>query len=240
MGELRFAKEGTIARPSRTRSLPAEKKKSLRILFTNKPLIRTEAEKIIPICNDNEEVLDYLKELLKLEKKKSLRILFTNKPLIRTEAEKIIPICNDNEEVLDYLKELLKLVQQLIPSQDVVVVDPVIKEPSFLSSREPEKFENNLQPAETFEKKCINELPHNPISASEENPVGTYLPETTRINKQSHNLLVDDRSSETNNLQITGATEKTFINKFPYDPISTSNYLPDTTSQPLQYYGQYL
>jgi hypothetical protein len=45
--------------------LTREEKKSLRVLFTNKPLIRTEAEKIIPTCNDNEEVLDYLKELLK-------------------------------------------------------------------------------------------------------------------------------------------------------------------------------
>ncbi|CAG8596662.1 13362_t:CDS:2 [Ambispora leptoticha] len=47
--------------------LTREEKKSLRILFTNKSLIRTEAEKIIPTCKDNEEILDYLKELLKPE-----------------------------------------------------------------------------------------------------------------------------------------------------------------------------
>ncbi|RHZ45446.1 hypothetical protein Glove_674g7 [Diversispora epigaea] len=48
--------------------LTREDKKSLCILFITKPLIRTEAEKIIPTCKDDEEILDYFKELLKLAK----------------------------------------------------------------------------------------------------------------------------------------------------------------------------
>ncbi|CAG8620638.1 9098_t:CDS:2 [Ambispora gerdemannii] len=68
--------------------------------------------------------------------------------------------------------------------------------------------------AEDFEKTCINELPHNPISTSEENSVGTHLPENdlpeaTRINKQSHDLV-----NAEHDLQIAKAIEKT------HDPIS--------------------
>ncbi|CAG8546679.1 4965_t:CDS:2 [Acaulospora morrowiae] len=70
--------------------------------------------------------------------------------------------------------------------------------------------------AEDFEKTCINELPHNPISTSEENSVGTHLPENdlpeaTRINKQSHDLV-----NAEHDLQIAKAIEKT------HDPISIS------------------
>ncbi|CAG8832206.1 13864_t:CDS:2, partial [Gigaspora margarita] len=45
--------------------LTKEDKKSLRVLFTSRPFVKAEAEKIIPTCENDEEVLDYLKELLK-------------------------------------------------------------------------------------------------------------------------------------------------------------------------------
>ncbi|CAG8610749.1 3325_t:CDS:2 [Paraglomus occultum] len=88
--------------------------------------------------------------------------------------------------------------------------------------------------SEDFEKTRINELPHNPISTSEENSVGTHLPENdlpeaTRINKQSHDLVNTEHD-----LQIAKAIEKT------HDPISISEevdaHLPEIASGLLRYY----
>ncbi|CAG8515052.1 30160_t:CDS:2 [Gigaspora margarita] len=39
--------------------------KILQALFINKPLLRTEIEKVIPTYNNDKEVLDYLKEFSK-------------------------------------------------------------------------------------------------------------------------------------------------------------------------------
>ncbi|CAI2197998.1 8298_t:CDS:2, partial [Funneliformis geosporum] len=40
-----------------------EERKALRVLFTNNPSKKTEAEEIIPTCTNKEQV-DYLRELL--------------------------------------------------------------------------------------------------------------------------------------------------------------------------------
>ncbi|CAG8627093.1 7186_t:CDS:2 [Diversispora eburnea] len=104
--------------------LTREEKKSLRILFTNKPLIRTEAEKIIPTCKDNEEILDYLKELLKPESVVTVQQSLPSQD-IEVVADSIV-----NEPPISSEFSPSQTVQQSLSSQNVEVsTDPVVNEP---------------------------------------------------------------------------------------------------------------
>ncbi|CAG8566636.1 12174_t:CDS:2 [Ambispora leptoticha] len=159
-------------------------------------------------------------------------------PLIRTEAEKIIPTCNDNEEVLDYLKELLQpgiryinnieyfkltllsspplqIVQQSIPSQDAVAVDPVINEPSLSSERVEKRFQVRMCHSEFLRHYAIEE------------------PEKSENNLQTAEATEESEKSE-NNLQTAEAIKKTYIGELPNNPVDT--HLPETASGLLRYY----
>ncbi|CAB5207236.1 unnamed protein product [Rhizophagus irregularis] len=82
-----------------------------------------------------------------------------------------------------------------------------------VSINELEKSEESFQEKKKSESSC------NLISASKEILVGAY-------------------SSETEYLQNTEVTEKTCSNELHPCPISTSNFLPETASQLLRYYGK--
>src|SRR3954452_20306104 len=55
-----------------------EEKTALRTLFTNNPEKRTEAERILPTCEDNEEIVAYFKDLIKPGMFSHSRVIFAN------------------------------------------------------------------------------------------------------------------------------------------------------------------
>src|SRR5205823_12801657 len=55
-----------------------EERTALRTLFTNNPEKRTEAERILPTCEDNEEIVAYFKDLIKPGMFSHSRVIFAN------------------------------------------------------------------------------------------------------------------------------------------------------------------
>ncbi|PKK73027.1 hypothetical protein RhiirC2_864683 [Rhizophagus irregularis] len=99
------------------------------------------------------------------------------------------------------------------PAGAIAFLIKSLKDEVQISINELEKSEESFREKKKSESSC------NLISASKEILVGAY-------------------SSETEYLQNTEVTEKTCSNELHPCPISTSNFLPETASQLLRYYGK--